>query len=117
MKESSIQSLIMMALSQANCIVWRVDTAGAWVGQIAYRERDIITLKNAKMIHAGLCKGGSDIIGIHKPTGKFIAIEVKNKNGRITEEQQRFINAIKAANGIAGIARSVEDALQLLPRG
>lgn len=115
MKESNIQSAILIALSSNNCLVWRVDTAGAWVGRIVHRERDLITLANARMIQAGLCKGGSDIIGIHKPTGRFIAIEVKGKRGRVTKEQENFINAIKSANGIAGVARSVEDALALLP--
>lgn len=115
MKESNIQSLILMALSQADCIVWRVETAGAWVGKILHQERGMVTLVNARMIQAGLCVGGSDIIGIHKPTGRMIAIEVKAGKNKPTDEQTNFINAIRNAGGIAGVARSVEDALDLLP--
>lgn len=114
-REHNIQSAILIALSQSDCLVWRNETAGAWVGRVLYREQDTITLTQARMIHAGLCKGSSDIIGIHKPTGRFLAIEVKSKRGRITKEQENFINAVKAAGGIAGFARSVDEALDLLP--
>jgi hypothetical protein len=65
------------------------------------------------MIHAGLTKGGSDIIGI-APDGRFLAVEVKTTTGRLRPEQQRFIDAVNAKGGIAGVARSVEDALQLI---
>lgn len=114
MKESQIQAKILLALSNADCLVFRVDTAGAWVGRVVHRQQDLITLDKARMIQAGLCKGGSDIIGIHRPTGRFIAIEVKNKTGRVTKEQENFLNAIKSAGGIAGVARSAEEALSLI---
>ena len=115
MKESNIQAEILLALSANDCLVWRVETAGAWVGQMIHQERGMVTLANARMIHAGLCVGGADLIGIHKPTGRMIAIEVKSARGRASPEQLNFIAAIKAANGITGIAKSVEDALSLLP--
>ncbi len=115
MKESNIQSEILLALSQADCLVFRVDTAGVWVGRVLHQEKGMVTLANARMIQAGLCKGGSDIIGIHKPTGKFIAIEVKTPTGRVSKEQTNFINAIRNAGGISGVARSAQDALDLLP--
>lgn len=106
----------MVALSDAGCIVWRVETAGAWIGKKVYQNRDEVTLRNARMFTTGLCRGGSDIIGIHKATGRFIAIEVKTPTGRASADQIKFIEAVKAAGGIAGIARSPEEALQLLPR-
>jgi len=115
LKESTIQADIMLALSQNGCIVFRNETAGAWVGKLVMQDKGFITLANAKMIQAGLTKGGSDIIGIYKATGQLLAVEVKAPNGRVTKEQENFIKAIKKANGIAGVARSVQDALDLLP--
>lgn len=115
-KETAIQNRILIALSQAGCTCWRVETSGAWVGRTIHREGDQVTLANARMFTTGLCKGGSDIIGI-TPTGKFLAIEVKTEKGRPTKEQLRFIEAVRNAGGIAGIARSPEEALDLIRHG
>lgn len=112
-QETIIQRHIMIALSNAGCIVWRNETAGAYVGKVAHKAGDQITLHNAHMMQFGLCKGSADLIGI-TPTGKFLAVEVKTKTGRPSKEQLVFIDAVRASGGIAGIARSVEDALELL---
>lgn len=114
--ETKLQNRILLELSKAGCTVWRVETSGAWLGKVLHREGDMVTLSNARMFQTGLCKGGSDIIGI-APDGRFLAIEVKTKTGRATKEQLRFIEAVKKAGGIAGIARSQEDALELIGRG
>lgn len=100
MKESDIQRLIMLALSEAGCVVWRNNTG---------------VLKNAAgiPIKFGLCVGSSDLIGI-APGGRFLAVEIKTQKGKATPEQIRFIDAVRARGGIAGIARSPEDALALL---
>ena len=43
----------------------------------------------------------------------FTAIEVKDR-GRPTPEQLNFIAQVKAAGGIAGVARSPEEALEIV---
>ena len=68
--------------------------------------------------------GGSDLIGYRKVTitpemvgmevPVFAAIEVKTARGRATEHQKAFIEHIRNAGGIAGIARSVDDAQNIL---
>lgn len=100
MRESTIQKQIMVALSEAGCMVWRNNTG---------------VLKNAAgiPIKFGLCPGSSDLIGIC-PQGRFLAVEVKTPTGRVSEAQQRFIDAVRAAGGLAGVARSVEDALAII---
>jgi hypothetical protein len=115
-KETKIQRLIMLALSEAGCTVWRNETAGAWIGKQIHRAGDQVTLTDARMMTFGLCVGSSDIVGI-APDGRFLAIEVKTPTGRPTKEQLRFIAAVRNAGGIAGIARSVDEALQLIVRG
>ena len=44
----------------------------------------------------------------------FTSIEVKTPTGRLRPEQQQWLDAVQAAGGIAGVARSVEDAEALL---
>lgn len=100
MKESDIQRLIMLALSEAGCLIFRNNTG---------------VLKNAAgiPIKFGLCVGSSDLIGI-APGGRFLAVEIKTPTGKATPEQLRFIDAVRARGGIAGIARSPAEALALL---
>jgi VRR-NUC domain len=67
--------------------------------------------------------GGSDLIGLRTVTigpehigrtmAVFSACEVKTPTGRVRPEQQRFIDFVRSRGGIAGIARSVEDAQRL----
>lgn len=100
MREQDIQRLIMLSLSEAGCLIWRNNTG---------------VLKNAAgiPIKFGLCVGSSDLIGL-TPTGQFLAVEIKTCKGRATPEQMRFIEAVRAHGGIAGIARSPAEALALL---
>ena len=100
MKESDIQRLIMLALSEAGCLIFR---------------NNVGTLKNSAgiPIKFGLCVGSSDLIGL-TPTGQFLAVEIKTPTGKATPEQLRFIEAVRARGGIAGIARSPAEALALL---
>ena len=44
----------------------------------------------------------------------FTSIEVKTPTGRVRPDQAAWMGAVQAAGGIAGIARSVPDALQLV---
>lgn len=111
--ETRIQNLIMVKLSEAGCTVWRNETKRAWVGQTIHKAGDQVTLSNARMILLGLCVGSADLIVIC-PDGKFGAIEVKTKTGRPSAEQVKFIDAVTAAGGRAGIARNTQDALNII---
>ena len=111
--ETKIMNTILMALSKAGCLLFRNESAGAWVGKVLHKDANQVTLTDARMIRFGLAVGSADIIGI-APCGRFLAIEIKTSTGRPTKEQLRFIEAVNNAGGIAGIARSVEDALKLI---
>jgi hypothetical protein len=112
-QETPIQDLIMLALSEAGCKVWRNETAGAWVGNIIHRSGRQVTLANATMLSFGLAIGSSDIIGL-TPSGRFLALEVKTQTGRPTKEQRIFLKIVSDSGGIAGIVRTPEQALQLI---
>lgn len=68
--------------------------------------------------------GGSDLIGLRSVTitpemvgqqiGQFVALEIKTPTGRATEQQQRFLAMVRSLGGLAGIARSVDEAQALL---
>src|SRR3990167_7357363 len=57
-------------------------------------------------------KGISDIIGCTKE-GRFIAIEVKKPGGRPSPEQLEFIEMVNKQGGIAFIAYSIQDVLDV----
>lgn len=55
-------------------------------------------------------RGVSDIIGVFN--GRFLAIEVKAAGGRVTPEQERFIETVRRHGGIAFVARSIDDVIE-----
>ena len=75
-------------------------------------------------VRFGLCNGSSDLIGLRsivigpehvgKRLAVFAAIEVKAATGRVTEEQKAFLSVINDMGGLAGVARSVGDAGEVL---
>jgi hypothetical protein len=79
---------------------------------------------NGRPVQFGLCKGSADLIGWKRVTitpdmvgstvAVFLSIEVKTPTGRLRPEQQQWLDAVQAAGGIAGVARSVSDAEALL---
>jgi hypothetical protein len=44
----------------------------------------------------------------------FTSIEVKTPTGRVTPDQHSWLNMVQQAGGIAGVARSVQDAKEIL---
>jgi Holliday junction resolvase len=112
-QETKIQRAIMLALSEAGCLVFRNETSGAWVGKKIHQAGQQVTLTDARMIRFGLCVGSSDLIGL-TPEGTFLAIEVKTATGKATKEQLNFIEQVRKQGGKAGIARSAKDALGIL---
>lgn len=124
---------ILLALSKAGARVFRQNVGQGWVGK-SYRHTGAprsttlndgdVVIRQARPLHAGLCEGSSDVIGwrplpitqdmVGGVVAQFIAVEDKSETDRATREQGAFLAAVKAAGGIAGVARSVEDALTLL---
>ena len=113
-KETKIQRLIQLELSKAGHTFWRNETGYFWAGKVIHREGNTVTLADARMVPCGLAVGSHDLIGIQKGTGLFSSVEVKTPQGRPTKEQLTFRDHVLSCGGIAGIARSPEEALQLL---
>ena len=113
MIETDIMRAIQVAASKSGNRLFRNNVAVGWVGHLANKPKDgIVVLKNARALHAGLCVGSSDLIGFTRD-GRFLAIEVKTDTGRATQEQRQFIAIVREFGGYAGIARSVQDAIEI----
>ena len=102
MTESQIQSAIHRAIgSRPDCRLFRNHTG---------KVQD----KSGRWHTFGLATGSADLIGWCR--GRFLSIEVKSATGRIRPEQQAWMEAVNAHGGIAFVARSVEEANELLNR-
>ncbi len=79
---------------------------------------------DGRFVRFGLCPGSSDLIGltpvvvtpdmVGQVVAVFSAVEVKTPRGRVTDEQQKFLDFVQRSGGRAGVARSVEDALKII---
>ena len=76
--------------------------------------------RTGRLVTFGLARGSADLIGWRTVTitqamvgtrlAIFTSIEVKTPTGRVSSIQQAWLEAVHHAGGIAGIARSVDDA-------
>jgi hypothetical protein len=109
--EQSIQQHIRVACSRDNCRLFRNNCG-------------VLRDQRGVPVRYGLQTGSSDLIGWRTTTitpemvgqrvAVFTSIEVKSTTGRVRQEQQQWLDAVTSAGGIAGVARSVEDAERLL---
>ena len=80
--------------------------------------------RTGRLVTFGLARGSADLIGWRTVTitpdmvghrlAVFTSIEVKTPTGRVRPDQAAWMGAVQAAGGIAGIARSVDDATAIL---
>ena len=122
MAERDIQAQALVDLSRGPIRLFRNNTGMGWAGEVIKRWRNHITIKNARPLNAGLCKGSSDTIGwytveitsamVGKRVAVFAAVEFKDKTIP-THEQHQFILAVHNAGGVAGVAHSSSEAHQL----
>ncbi len=92
---------IMLAVCKTGARVIRVNAG-----------KGTVTIRKAQPFH-GVPEGVSDLVGWSKG-GRFLALEVKTRTGRATPAQLAFIEAVKGSGGIAGVVRSVDEALALV---
>ena len=109
MKESDIQSAIMIALGEHPKVVWcmaittgKVKIKGYWVTIGHYITEDQKRLT-----------GISDVIG-QLITGQFFGIEVKKPDEIPTEEQFEYLDLVIKNKGVSGWCCSVEDAIKII---
>jgi hypothetical protein len=118
--ESELLKKIQVKLSPQT-ILFRNNVGTGWIGTVKRSKTGSgIYIENSRPLNAGLCVGSSDLIGwksieitpdmVGKKIAVFVAIEGKTGKLNPTPEQLNFIEQLKKAGGIAGVARSVDDA-------
>jgi hypothetical protein len=111
MNEQSIQQHIRLALSESGSRMFRNNQGG-------YKDA------TGRWVRYGVANpGGSDLIGwtpvkitpdmVGRTIAVFTAVEVKGPKTKVTPEQTNFIDRVKIDGGLAGVARSPEDARQI----
>ena len=80
--------------------------------------------RTGRPVQFGLARGSADLIGwrtititpdmVGRQLAVFTSIEVKTPTGRVRPEQHAWLNTVQQSGGIAGIARSVADASQII---
>ena len=80
--------------------------------------------RTGRPVQFGLARGSADLIGwrtititpemVGQRLAVFTSIEVKTERGRVRPEQHAWLSTVQGAGGIAGIARSIQDANDLV---
>ena len=101
-KERPLIVHILTTLSLCDVFAWRNNTAGFYD-----------TKKKCFRKAQDQIKGPSDILGV-LPDGKFLAIECKTKNDKLTHSQVEFLADIESKFGIGIVAKNIDDVLNRL---
>lgn len=129
MKESNLQSLIRLSIAKLSTM-FRINAGMAWTGSSCKKQMNkslpyygCMIIHNPRPFH-GAPTGYSDLSGftpvvvtqemVGKTVAVFTAIEVKTPTGRATKKQINFMDHVINNGGKAGVARSVEDALEII---
>ena len=99
-REKDIQNEIRLALSPY-AIVFRANVGTFMTG-------------DGRIVATGLPKGFSDLFGVRRKDGRAFFIEVKNERGRARPEQINFLEQMRKAGAIVGVARSAEEAIRII---
>lgn len=101
MTEAGLMREIMVALSGDGHFVAR--------GNVG-----LLYTKDGRPMRTGLPTGFSDLFGFRAGDARSFFFEVKTAGGRVTAQQQAFLQAMRQRGAIAGVVRSVDDARLLL---
>jgi hypothetical protein len=133
--EAAIQAKILLACGRDGTVLFRQNTATGYVGnaQKFHRAETVLVghgdvlIRNARVLHAGLCVGSPDIVGwqpvkitadmVGTTLAVFVGLEVKSATGRPTPEQRNFLDRLAQAGGVASVVRSPADAALALAGG
>jgi hypothetical protein len=80
--------------------------------------------RTSRLVTFGLARGSADLIGwrtvtitpdmVGQQVAVFTSIEIKSPTGRLAPLQANWLDAVQNAGGIAGVARSVTEATNIL---
>jgi hypothetical protein len=80
--------------------------------------------RTGRLVTFGLARGSADLIGwrtitvtpemVGQRIAVFTSLEIKTPSGRLSPAQTHWLHAVRSAGGIAGVARSVADAVVIV---
>lgn len=128
--ESRISKEVLVTLgSKPDCRLFRNNIGTAIQGQrvkgkIESSGDGVVVIKGARYVKYGICNpGGSDLLGfkvveitqdmVGSKMAQFLVIETKDYKGVATKEQLSFIAMVISKGGLAGVARTKEEALSI----
>lgn len=95
-------------------------------GVVSVKPGDVV-IRNARIVDCGLQEGSGDLIGwksievtpdmVGQRVAVFASIEVKAAGGRVSPAQKNWLDVVRGFGGLAGVAKSPEDAAAALERG
>lgn len=101
--EADVLSSVLEYLAYCHAVAWahRINT-----GKFKVNDR-----AGTRWVQSGFV-GCADIIG-QLTDGRFLAIECKSVSGKLTNEQQVFLDVVNNAHGVGFVARSVDDVVRI----
>lgn len=122
--EHVIMTEIRAALARRpDMLVWRNNTGRFWTipktASCAACGSNLLSgqgIKGAYQTVCGLGLGSADLVGVQlvDGVGRFVGIEVKTDRGRTSDDQDRWLAAAARHGALAGVARSVDEAMGLV---
>lgn len=110
--ETTLVKACLAYLALAKVPAWR-NNSGATAYQNAAGRKRLVRFGHV---------GSSDILGVlpllrsdgNERRGVFLAVECKKPGGKLTPAQAQFLDAVRAAGGLALVVRSVDDLIAAL---
>ena len=100
--ETDLVAQVLAYLKLHRIFAWR-NSVGAVSGEYQGKPR---------FVRFGL-KGSSDVFAV-LPGGRFLVVETKSLRGKLTLEQQWFLDAVRGAGGLAFCVKSLAELEQAL---
>lgn len=113
MKEADLMRLQMLALSKEGHLALRANVGMAWTGDVQKLPDGSLLIRNPRPFKTGLPSGFSDVFGFTVDCRPFF-METKTTTGVLSPDQLTFLQAMKARGAIAGVARSVDEAVEMM---
>lgn len=130
MSETNVVKDIILACSRGASRLFKLNTGVGWVGNFK-RVKAMLVATSFRPLRAGLILANGDVLegasDLNGWTSKVITpdmvglnvaiytvIEVKDLKGRTADHQKKFIKNVRSAGGIAGVAKTPEQAQAII---
>ena len=123
MNEHDLQSIVRVALAHEGTF-FRANVGAGWTGEKVIKQPNgDVLIRQARPFSSGMVVGFPDIFGavpvtitpdmVGQTVAIFAGIEIKTPTGRVRPEQQNFIEFMAKQGCRVGVARSVEQAVNI----